>query len=141
MNFDLSLASILGYVLAAGAIIMFWRNGGNKASSEALNAFKIRVDQLIEDKRASDLKIATLEKNLYTLQGTLAEKESKIREYIAILQDKNPEQKQFMEMMVRVAKEAELWMIAQGKIIDDIHNHVHNGGRVIESTTPNASHK
>lgn len=129
------IAGITGIgVLALGIGYAYgqFKKGNEQASSEdidqemsTLNLLSKRVDELAKLSNAQDKEIQSLRKQVEGLRDAIKERDKKIDEYIAILQNRNPKFEEFVDLVTRVAKEADTHMKAEAKKTADIQSAVH----------------
>lgn len=98
-----TVITLLGF---GGAIWVFWRNGTTRASAEVINLYKIQVDQLKDEVRTLREQISSLTQQVGHLQGEVGEKDKKIKDYLGILQNRNPELEGFIRLVSEVATAA-----------------------------------
>lgn len=100
--------NVLGFlILGLSYIFVQWRYGQNKASVEVIETYKEQVYQLREQ-------VNNLSKELGILEGVVKEKDSQIKTYLAILQNRNPEMEAFIQSISKVANDATAFMKDMG---------------------------
>lgn len=121
------ISTIVGIFIGIGALAVGIgfaysqiKLGNGKAKDDLIDTLQKSLQA--EKERAEDLQeqINTMRQDIGKLQGLHEANEKKIDEYRSILQGRSPEQKQFMELMVRTAKRSEKYMQDSADIFDEI---------------------
>ncbi len=115
MDWIKDLPSYITPVIVLAGVIVFWAKGGNQASSEVLEAYKLQVEQLKD-------RVSTCEElhrqNLSTtgkLEGMMNVKDDRIVYLETVLKDRNPETENFMKYLTGVAARGEAFMTEQAE--------------------------
>lgn len=91
----------------------------------------------VEQSRIHQEQVNNLTEKIGKLQGQYEELKDRSREYLAILQGRNPEQQKFMEYLTEVASESAKYMKESSEILRKINNHIENEHRseIVEEKT------
>lgn len=112
----LPIINILGFLsLGTAYIFIQWRQGGNKAASDVITAYKEQVTLNREE-------IAKLNHELGVLQGQLKEKDERIKLLEQLVQNRNPEMEQFMKTVGQIADNAAVYMKHSSETLAEIRN-------------------
>lgn len=76
-------------------------DGAAKFWKDQAEGYKV---MMAEKDKSNDEKYIQLTKELAEIRGQLIEKEKQNKEYLAILQDRDPETKEFMKFMIQATK-------------------------------------
>lgn len=92
-------------------LFIYWRQGGNKASSEVLAIYKNRDE--LQDKQRKEMsdRIHELTQEVGRLNGVLSEKEARIKILESVDVSRSPVLMQFMEKLNKSADESALFML------------------------------
>ena len=120
-------------ILAAGMGFAYaqYRAGTSKAKDELILTLKESVDvekdksmRLTSEKetliKSHQEQINELNKQIGILQGKSEANEKKMKEYMEILQGRNPEQEKFMEYITQVSTQSARYMKESSAILSDI---------------------
>lgn len=116
-------------VLGAGYVYaQFFRgkNGRTKDEIDTENALVTYLKTQNEGFKAitkeQDDKINAMSKEIAVFKATIAEKDSTIEKYLALLENRDPQLKNFMENMTATAKNSDAFMKGQVAIMGEIKN-------------------
>lgn len=101
---NLPLFGFIGFL--AGAFL-YWRTGGMNVSKNIIENFKTRVDQLEKDVIRLTKQHQDNVSEIGRLNGVISEKDKYISLLKEVSLDRNPEMKQFVEMMTQATKRNE----------------------------------
>lgn len=125
----LIITNLITLVSAIGGIAYFSLKGGNKASSDVIEIFKLRDTEQKELIAEYQKKFEDIKQEIGKLQGALQEKDKKLAEYVSIFQGRNPQQDEFMKIMVDAAesnnkmiKKSDEYMIKSTAILLEIRD-------------------
>lgn len=112
-----------------------FRSGSGKAKDDLIQTLKDTA--LAEREKASQLakekmeqsqfhqtQINQLNEKIGKLQGLYEESKDRNKEYLAILQGRNPEQQKFMTYLTEVASESAKYMKESSEILQKINHHI-----------------
>lgn len=124
-----------------------FKSGSVKAKDELIATLKDtalaereKASQLAKDKieqqNFHQTQINQLNEKIGKLQGLYEESKDRNKEYLAILQGRNPEQQKFMEYLTQVASESAKYMKESSEILRKINNHIEteHADKTIEET-------
>lgn len=97
-------------VSSANTIMEFWKNQAEQ--------YKLISD---EKEKSYSEKINNLIREVGELRGQLTAETAQKKEYLAILQNRDPETKKFMEIMLEFVKEQTETNLEITKVLSDIH--------------------
>lgn len=137
-------------ILFAGIGVAYaqFKTGSGKAKDDLIKTLKDtalaereKATQLerekVEQSRIHQEQVNVLTEKIGKLQGQYEELKDRSREYLAILQGRNPEQQKFMEYLTEVASESAKYMKESSEILRKINNHIENEHRseIVEEKT------
>lgn len=104
--------TLLLFVGMIAGIFVYWRKGGNQATSEVLSMYKSRDE--LQDKQRKEMmeQVHTLTAEVGRLNGILSEKEARIKILESVDVGRNPAIMQFMEKLNKTADESALFMLS-----------------------------
>jgi proline dehydrogenase len=115
---------ILSILTPLAMVIVFWRMGGNTASTQVIATYKEQVNQL-------QGQVATLTKQVGEMGGILKEKNERIKTLEAIATNRNPEMETFIKKMMNQSEEdataraaAKDYMERTSRDLHSIKNHL-----------------
>lgn len=125
MDHTFSILSGVG-VLAGGLGFAYaqFKSGANKAKDDLVHTLRESLD--VEKNKIKELtetygtQINTLNKEVGRLQGLHESNERKIKEYMEILQGRNPEMEKFMIEITATSRNAEKYMENSTKILSEL---------------------
>lgn len=110
-----TVSSFITPVAVIAGVLVFWVKGGNQASTEVLETYKLQVEQLKE-------RVSTCEElhrqnlsNIGKLEGMMSTKDDRIVYLETVLKDRNPETTKFMEHISGIANEGKTFMREQSE--------------------------
>lgn len=118
-----------------------FRAGSGKAKDDLITTLKDtavaereKAKQLAKEKMEQSqfhqTQINQLNEKIGKLQGLYEESKDRNKEYLAILQGRNPEQQKFMEYLTQVASESAKYMKELSEILRKINHHIENEHKI-----------
>ena len=102
--------TVLLFIGMIVGIFVYWKKGGNQATTEVLAIYKSRDE--LQDKQRTEMmdQIHTLTGEVGRLNGILSEKEARIKILESVDVGRNPVLMQFMEKLTKTALDSEIFM-------------------------------
>lgn len=104
--------SVLIFIGMIAGMYVYWRKGGNQASSEIISMYKARDE--IQDKERKEMRdsISNLTGEVGRLKGLIEEKDKRIAILESVDIQRNPVMAKFIKRMEGAAEESEAFMMA-----------------------------
>lgn len=104
--------SVLIFVGIVAGLIVYWKQGGNKASADVIAMYKARDE--IQDKQRKELsdQVNALTGEVGRLRGLMEEKDKRIQILESVDINRNPVMAKFIKRMETAAEESETFMSA-----------------------------
>ena len=113
-------AGIGVFIAGIGYVVSQFRKGRIDGEMATLDLLSKKVDELEKLSNSQDKEIVNLTKKINDLELAIKERDKKIDEYMAILQNRNPQFEAFIQLVTRVATDSETYMGEDKKKTDDI---------------------
>lgn len=102
--------TLLIFVGMIAGIFVYWKKGGNQASSDVIAMYKARDELQDKDRKEMRDQISSMTGKIGRLEGIIEEKDKRIKILESVDIARNPAMLKFMEYITRVTERSEKYM-------------------------------